>query len=212
MVVRARTRWSGTFRTGSGRHPTTIAAVEAFLTVIGVVAGWLLSQLTLSLQSLRDQRGRWGADKRQLYARLLAAADACYRTTDLIANWTVEVRQATGTARSTGTRGRSSNVTALADTVTELESQLRSSRQLFAEVRLIASEDVIAAAERLHRVSEEAFLVVKFVNGEATLRNRWVPLEVAWREAREDFERIARGDLGTSAVGTARRWFPWVER
>jgi hypothetical protein len=187
--------------------------VEAFVALIGVIAGWVLSQLTESLQSVRDQRGRWGVDKRQLYARLLAAADACYRTTDLIANWTVETQQAAGPKRTTtSTRARTSNVAALSETVGELESQLRSSRQLFAEVRLIAAEDVIAAAERLHRVAEEAFLVVKFVQGEATLRNRWIPLEVSWREAREEFERIARGDLGTAAVGGTRRWFPWVER
>lgn len=186
--------------------------MDAFLAILGVVAGWLLSQLTLSLQSVRDQRGRWGADKRQLYARLLAAADACYRTTDLIANWTAETQQAAGPKRAPGARARSSNVSALAETVTELESQLRSSRQLFAEVRLIASEDVIAAAERLHRVGEEAFLVVKFAHGEATLRNRWIPLDLSWREAREEFERIARGDLGTAAIAGARRWWPWVER
>ena len=186
--------------------------MEAFVALIGVIAGWVLSQLTESLQTLRDQRGRWGVDKRQLYARLLAAADACYRTTDLIANWTVETQQAAGPKRSTSTHARTSNVAALADRVSELESELRSSRRLLAEVLIIAAEDAIAAAERLHRVAEEAFLVVKFVQGEATLRNRWIPLEVSWREAREEFERIARGDLGTSAVGTQRRWFPWVER
>lgn len=185
--------------------------MEAFLAVIGVIAGWLLSQLTLSLQSLRDQRSRWQTDKRQLYARLLAAADACYRTTDLIANWTSETRKSGTTPRAAGSRTRSSTVTALSETVIELESQLRSSRQLFAEVRLIASEQVIAAAEHLHRVAEEAMLVVKFAYGEAALRNRWMPLEASWREAREHFEQIARDDLGTNAIAKP-RWFRWVER
>jgi hypothetical protein len=186
--------------------------VEAFLAVIGVVTGWLLSQLSLSLQSVRDQRGRWQADKRQLYARLLAAADACYRTTGLIANWTAESRErSAASARPTGSRTRST-VTALSETVTELEAQLRSSRQLFAEVRLIATEDVIASAERLHRAAEEGMLLVKFTHGEATLRNRWTALDGTWREAREQFEQIARGDLGTTSVSRRPRWFPWVER
>ncbi len=189
--------------------------MEAFFALIGLVAGWVLSQLTLSLESVRELRTRWRADKRQLYGRLLAASDSCYRTTDLVVNWKTQTQQAT-TANPSAPPARrtrsSTNVTALSETVTELESHLRASRQLFAEIRLIAAEDVIDSAEPLHRAAEEAMLLVKFSTGEATTRNRWIALQGTWREAREEFERVARGDLGTTVGGGARGWLRWPGR
>jgi hypothetical protein len=158
------------------------ARVEGILLAVGIVLGWTLAQLGLSVQSVRDRRLKWVQEKRQLYARALGLSDLCYQLAGSL------VRYEEFGSGATGKR-------TLEYASRELDATLKSGRMLFSEIRLVAPSEVIEAAEPLHRSAEEAFLVITMTSSVGGYRGRWPQLDVRWRAAREEFVEAARADL-----------------
>jgi hypothetical protein len=175
--------------------------MEVLAIMLAVLFGWLLSQLALSLQSLLSRRRDLQHDKRQVYARLLAMSGALAQTASYIVNWESDQRRTTGRAA----------VTALSELVTQMESGVRASRQLVAEVRLISPPDVAEAASALNRIAEQTILTIRFKATKTIWRSEWPALEARWREATQAFEQQAREDLGTEER-TPRKWWGWLSR
>jgi len=159
--------------------------MEGLLLLVGTTLGFVLSQAALTLQSIRDRRNGDRGDRRQVYGRLLATSALCYDLADLVATWEVS-----GSAR------QGAKTTALlAQTSADLDTNLRASRVLFAEARLVGGQDVMSAAVALHHVVEEAVLGIKLTTTAAAFRRKWAELGPRWRDAQEAFELAARADL-----------------
>jgi hypothetical protein len=178
------------------------AEMETLAILLAVLFGWVLSQLALSLQSILSRRRELQNDKRQVYARLLAMSGALSQTAGYIVNWESDQRRTTGKAA----------ITALSELVTQLESGVRASRQLVAEVRLISGPEVAEAASAVNRIAEQTLLTIRFKATKTVWRNEWPALEGRWRDATQEFERQAREDLGTRELTVRRRWPSWLSR
>lgn len=176
--------------------------METLGIIVAIFFGWALSQVALSLQSILSRRREIHNDKRQVYARLLAMSGALSQTASYIVNWESDQRRTTGRAA----------ITALSELVTQLESGVRASRQLVAEVRLISDPDIAEAASALHRIAEQAMLIIRFKATKTVWRNEWPPLDMRWRESTDAFAQLAREDLGTQERSGLRRWWSWMTR
>jgi hypothetical protein len=176
--------------------------METFGILLAIVLGWVLSQLALSLQSILSRRRDMQNDKRQVYARLLAMSGALSQTASYIVNWESDQRRTTGRAA----------ITALGELVSQMESGIRASRQLVAEVRLISPPAVADAASVLNRIAEQTMLTIRFKATKTIWRSEWPPLEARWREATQAFEELAREDLGTQEQAGRSRWTAWLRR
>jgi hypothetical protein len=161
-------------------------AMESLLLLLGTTLGFVLSQAALTLQSTRNRRDRDQGDRRQVYSRLLATSAHCYDLADLVATWPTR-----GTGRETA---KSTSV--LAQTSSDLDGQLRASRVLFAEARLLGNQEVMPAAVALQHVVEEAVLAIKLTATANAFNKRWAEINPRWRDAQERFEMAARADLG----------------
>lgn len=159
--------------------------MEGLLLLVGTTLGFVLAQAALTLQSIRDRRSGDRGDRRQVYGRLLATSAQCYDLADLVATWQIR-GSANATAKMTAL---------LAQISADLDTNLRASRVLFAEARLIGGQEVVPAAVALHHVVEEAVLGIKLTTTAAGFETRWVELGPRWRQAQEAFELAARSDL-----------------
>jgi hypothetical protein len=162
--------------------------MEGVLLAIGIVLGWTLAQLGLSVQSVRERRAKWETEKRQLYARALALSDLCYLLAGSIVRF-----EAPGNATA-GKRALEAK-RVLEHASRELDAALKSGRMLFSEIRLVAPPEVIEAAEPLHRSAEEASLAITMTSSVTGYSAHWPQLETRWRAAREEFVQAARIDL-----------------
>lgn len=156
--------------------------MEGLLLAVGILLGWTLAQLGLSVQSIRDRRAKWEDERRQLYARALALSDLCYQLAASIVRFEEPGNPTTGQR-------------ALENASRELDASLKSGRMLFSEIRLVAPQEVIEAAEPLHRCAEEASLVITMAPSVAGYRGHWPQLEARWRAARDAFVEVARSEL-----------------
>lgn len=160
--------------------------MDALLILLGTLFGFSLAQAALTLQSIRDRRAGDHAERRSVYARLLATSALCYDLSELVATWP-----------SRNPKGETAKTTSiLSQTSADLDANLRASRVLFAEARLVGSQDVTAAAVDLQHVVEEAVLAIKLTVTAAAFGRRWSEIGPRWREAQERFEFAARADLG----------------
>ena len=171
--------------------------MDGFAVLLAVIVGWLLSQLSLTLYSKRERVSRLSEDKRQLYARFLAAGEGCRRAADDVMRWDELSTQ----------KARGGGVQELARMTAEINEHLRSSRLLFAEMRLLAPEDVLDAADQYHRAAEEAVLMIRFAGPSTQLNDRRMRLAQAWEVARDSFQAAARGDLGERVTSRMPRLF-----
>jgi hypothetical protein len=176
--------------------------MDTLAIVLAVLFGWVLSQAALSLQSILSRRRDLQGDKRQVYARLLAMSGALAQTASYIVNWESDQRRTTG----------KSAITALSELVSQMESGVRASRQLVAEVRLISPPEVAEAASALHRIAEQTILTIRFKATKTVWRSEWPALEARWREATQAFEQQAREDLGTHERSSRGRWWARFSR
>lgn len=176
--------------------------METLGILAAVFFGWVLAQLALSLQSILSRRRELDNDKRQVFARLLAWSGALAQTASYIVNWESDQRRTTGRA----------TINALSELVSQMESGVRASRQLVAEVRLISGAEVADAASALNRIAEQTMLTIRFKATKTVWRNEWPALEARWREATQAFEELAREELGTQERPARGRWRSWLQR
>lgn len=127
-----------------------------------------------------------------LYARCLAAYDTAYRLIDLLVSW--PRREAPDEARATNQRTtrRTAGVVNVASV--ELDTVVRRSRELVAELRLAASSDVLNVAVSLHESLEEIVMALK-IESPAKLERRWSVISPSWRSARDSLAQAARDSI-----------------
>ena len=171
--------------------------MDAFAAMLAVIVGWLLGQLANLMLAGRERTSRDRDQRREAYARFLAAGEACRRTVDEVLAWE---DLAAG-------RRRGGGVQELSRLVQQISDHRRDSRLLFAEMRLLAPEEVLRAADDYHRAAEDGALLVRFGSASTEHRERWTRLEQSWEAARDAFQAAARADLGEHLLAGRRRLF-----
>ncbi len=148
--------------------------------VVGIIVGWGLSQLSERWRWRREDRTRFAESRRELYARFLVEATVIYE----------EIRAA---AERPPTTPRGSEAAATAETLVGAHRKLRQSE---IEIRLLAGHTLVAsAAADLREVTAFAMGLLTEHKNPADTGSGWVRTEERWGEAIAAYERSAREDL-----------------
>ena len=161
--------------------------IEAWIapaaTLAGVALGWLLTQLTERQRWRREDRTRWAADRRRLYARFLSSAVRAYRRTRASAAWE--------TQKPKVPKGQTP-----ADLADEFLTNSRRMDDAAAEIRLVAGDAAILAVmdEMVELVAYAMILFQDRADPDAG-GPLWRQADQQWAAARSKFEAAARKDL-----------------
>lgn len=160
--------------------------MEVFVLVgsLGAVAlGWFLAQLGERWRWQREDRNRFAATKRELYAQFLIEATAIFD----------DYRLATYAAQRTPTVPKGNVPKETADVFIMANRKLRQSE---VELKLLAgSPEVLHAAAELRDIAGFGIGVVAEQHDPHAPDGPWALLEARWVAASVAFEKAARADL-----------------
>ena len=166
--------------------------MDAIWLVAGLALGWAMTLATVWVTERRRKRRETVEDERRLYARALAAYDTAYRLIDLLVNW--PRRETPDASRPANQRATMRSAGMINVATLELDTVVRRSRELVAELRLAGRADVVDVALSLHESLEEIMIALK-VETPTKLERRWGVIAPSWRSAREALTQAAREAL-----------------
>jgi hypothetical protein len=180
-------------RIGTVDQPTAIwiALVGAGGAIVGALVGALGAAIVEHGHRAQEDRFRFAADRRSLYALFLHQSDAIH---DAVSGYILALRI------------HSSDRTAAAQAVPAQDPVAIA----YNEIRLIGTDPVVAAAGGLLWNDLDLHRYTMYELGDAAAGfvrplERWESFEEDWRAARENFLEVARLELAVETIGIASR-------